>query len=53
MSGFIGRSDGFWAYSIELDEGRFLSESNAIIDYLAFGTTLLPEDKFVRGKILQ
>lgn len=38
---------------LELDNGRFLSESNAIIDYLAFGTALFPEDNYIRAKILQ
>ena len=36
---------------IELDDGRALAQSNAIIRYLAAGTTLLPEDVFQQGKV--
>jgi glutathione S-transferase len=38
---------------LELDDGRFLSESNAILNYLASNTPLLPNDKFVNAKIQQ
>ncbi len=38
---------------LELDDGRCLSESNAILHYLAEGTELLPVDAFERGKVLQ
>lgn len=38
---------------LELDDGRYLSESNAILNYLAEGSTLLPEDPFERAKSLQ
>ena len=36
---------------IRLDDGRCLSQSNAIIRYLARGTSLLPEDGFAQAKI--
>lgn len=36
---------------IELDDGRTLSQSNAIIQYLAAGSQLLPENAFERAKI--
>ena len=36
---------------LELEDGRFLSESNAILNYLAEGSHLLPNDKFDRAKI--
>ena len=36
---------------IELDDGRPLSQSNAIIQYLAAGSQLLPENAFERAKI--
>ena len=38
---------------LELDDGRFLSESNAIINYLASNTELLPNDRFINAKIQQ
>ena len=38
---------------LELDDGRFLSESNAILNYLASNTTLLPNDRFINAKIQQ
>ena len=36
---------------VELDDGRHLAQSNAIIRYLARGTALLPEDGFRQAKI--
>jgi glutathione S-transferase len=39
--------------AIELDDGKLLFESNAIITYLADGTTFLPEDKFERAQVMQ
>jgi glutathione S-transferase len=38
---------------LELDDGRYLSESNAILNYLAEGSALLPEDPFEGAKSLQ
>ena len=38
---------------LELRDGRLLSESNAILDYLATGTVLLPDDDFLRAQVLQ
>jgi glutathione S-transferase len=38
---------------IVLGDGRVLSESNAIILYLADGSRLIPEDPFERGRMLQ
>lgn len=38
---------------LELDDGRFLSESNAILNYLAANTALIPNDTFVNAKIQQ
>ena len=38
---------------LELDDGRFLSESNAILNYLATNTALIPNDTFVNAKIQQ
>ena len=38
---------------LELDDGRTLSESNAILNYLATGSALLPQDSFALAKVLQ
>ena len=38
---------------LELDDGRLLSESNAILNYLASDTSLAVDDSFVKAKILQ
>ena len=38
---------------VELDDGRVLAESNAILWYFAEGTTFLPEDRWTRAQILQ
>ncbi len=37
--------------AVELDNGRCLAESNAIIRYLARGSALLPDDAFTQAKI--
>jgi glutathione S-transferase len=36
---------------IELDDGRALAQSNAIIRYLAAGSELLPKDPFLQAKV--
>jgi glutathione S-transferase len=38
---------------LELDDGRRLAESGAILFYLADGTPLLPDDRYTRGELLQ
>lgn len=38
---------------LELDDGRTLSESNAILHYLAAGTPLIPNGQFDYAKMLQ
>jgi glutathione S-transferase len=38
---------------LELEGGRFLAESNAILVYLAEGTRYLPEDRYERALTLQ
>jgi glutathione S-transferase len=37
--------------AVELDDGRHLAESNAIMRYLARGSALLPDDAFTQAKI--
>ena len=39
--------------TLVLDDGRSLAESNAILWYLAEGTSYLPEDRFQQAKVLQ
>jgi glutathione S-transferase len=38
---------------LEVAPGRYISESNAILWYVAGGTTLAPEDRIVRAEALQ
>src|SRR5262245_49094034 len=38
---------------LELDDGRYLAESNAILDYLAHGTSYFPSDPWLRAKVLE
>lgn len=38
---------------LELDDGRLLAESNAILLYLAEGTQLLPSDRYLRALAYQ
>jgi len=38
---------------LELDDGRILSESNAIMHYLAAGSTFIPTSPFVFASLLQ
>ena len=37
--------------TVELDDGRTLAQSNAIIRYLARGSRLIPQDAFAAGKM--
>jgi len=39
--------------TVELDDGRFLAESNAILLYLAEGTDFLSSDRYDRGKTFE
>jgi glutathione S-transferase len=38
---------------LEIKEGQYISESNAILFYLAHNTFLLPPDKLIQAEILQ
>src|SRR5208282_866133 len=39
--------------AVELDDGKMLFESNAIISYFADGTPFLPVDRLERAQVLQ
>jgi glutathione S-transferase len=39
--------------TLVLDDGRSLAESNAILWYLARGSSYLPDDEFERAKVMQ
>ena len=39
--------------TIQLDDGRYLGESNAILWYFAEGTELVPDDRYERAQVLQ
>lgn len=38
---------------LELDDGQLLAESNAVLNYLAWDTELLPADRYNFAKVLQ
>ena len=38
---------------LELDDGRFISESNAILNYLAAGSAFVPADNYHKARVLQ
>ncbi len=38
---------------LELEDGTFLAESNAVLFYLAEGTEFLPDDRLERARVLQ
>lgn len=50
---FLARNRNGRVPLLELEDGRFLPESNAILFYLAEGTPLLPQDRFARAQVLQ
>jgi glutathione S-transferase len=39
--------------AVELDDGRFLAESNAILLYFGEGSALVPADRYDRGKMYE
>lgn len=48
---FLARNPMGQVPVVELDDGRHLAQSNAIIRYLARGSSLLPEDAFTQAQI--
>ena len=50
---FLARNPNGKVPLLELDDGRTLSESNAILGFLAKGSPLLPEDAWQQAKVNQ
>lgn len=50
---FLSRNPSGRIPVIEFSDGRYLWESNAILNYFAHGSELLPNDRFARAQILQ
>ena len=50
---FLARNPNGKVPLLELEDGRRLPESNAILCYLAEGTPFLPQDRWARAQVLQ
>lgn len=50
---FLAKNPNGRVPTLELEDGRILPESNAIIWYLAEGSNLIPADRFARAQMLQ
>jgi glutathione S-transferase len=50
---FLARNPNGKTPVLELPDGQFLAESNAILCYLADGTPLMPTDRLARARALQ
>jgi glutathione S-transferase len=50
---FLARNPNGRIPTLELDDGTYLAESNAILWYLAEGTAFLPPDRLDRARVLQ
>ena len=50
---FLARNPNGKVPTLELEDGACLPESNAILNYLAEGTPLLPRDRLGRARVLQ
>jgi glutathione S-transferase len=49
---FLAKNPSGQVPVVELDDGRILTQSNAIISYLAEGSALLPADPYERARIM-
>lgn len=52
-SEFLARNPAGQIPVVELDDGKVLTQSNAILHYFAAGTAFLPEDKLSQFRILE
>jgi glutathione S-transferase len=52
-SAFLAKNPNGRIPLLELDDGRLLAESNAILHYLADGSAFLPADRFDHAQVLQ
>ena len=50
---FLARNPNGKVPTLGLEDGTFLPESNAILNYLAEGTPLLPAERLQRARVLQ
>jgi glutathione S-transferase len=50
---FLARNPNGRIPVLELDDGRYLSESNAILNYLADGSRYLPNEAYTRAEVLK
>ncbi len=50
---FLARNPNGRIPLLELPDGRYLAESNAILNFLATGTPFLPDDPWLRALVLQ
>ena len=50
---FLARNPNGKVPTLGLEDGTFLPESNAILNYLAEGTPLLPTERLSRARVLQ
>ena len=50
---FLAKNPNGKVPTLGLEDGGFLPESNAILNYLAEGTPLLPKDRLGRARVLQ
>jgi glutathione S-transferase len=50
---FLAKNPNGQVPALQLEDGSFLAESNAILNYLADGTPLLPSDRLGRARALQ
>jgi glutathione S-transferase len=50
---FLAKNPNGKVPTLELEDGGFLPESNAILAYLAEGTPLMPAERLARARVLQ
>ena len=50
---FLAKNPNGRTPTLELDDGRYLAESDAMLFYMAEGTPFWPEDRLARAQVLQ